>query len=51
MSSLGANNSHNATSTTTTTNNNNEESKTTIYSMLTDQPITIPDSCLFGTCR
>lgn len=39
MSSLGANNS------------NNEETKTTIYSMLTDQPITIPDNCLFGTCR
>ncbi len=39
MSSSGANNS------------NNEENKTTIYSMLTDQPITIPDSYLFGTCR
>ncbi len=39
MSSTGANNS------------NNEENKTTIYSMLTDQPITIPDSCLFGACR
>ncbi len=30
---------------------NNEENKTTIHSMLTDQPITIPDTCLFGTCR
>lgn len=44
MSSSVANNSNNS-------NNTNEESKTTIYSMLTDQPITIPDSCLFGTCR
>lgn len=47
MSSLGANNNSNSNN----TNNNNEESKTTIYSMLTDQPITIPESCLFGTCR
>ncbi|CAF1045900.1 unnamed protein product [Rotaria sp. Silwood1] len=45
MSSSEANNSNNNTT------NNNEETKTTIYSMLTDQPITIPDSCLFGACR
>ena len=29
----------------------NEENKTTIYSMLTDQPIAIPESALFGVCR
>jgi serine/threonine protein kinase len=34
-----------------TTNSNNEENKTTIYSMLTDQPITIPEASLFGLCR
>ncbi|CAF2558857.1 unnamed protein product [Rotaria sp. Silwood2] len=49
MSSSGANNSTNNNN--NNNNNNNEDTKTTIYSMLTDQPITIPDSCLFGTCR
>ncbi|CAF1011231.1 unnamed protein product [Adineta steineri] len=39
------------TSSSGANNSINEENKTTIYSMLTDQPITIPDSSLFGTCR
>lgn len=36
---------------TNTSNNAHEDVKPTIYSMLTDQPISIPDANIFGVCR
>ena len=40
-----------SSSKTSSNEKNNDETKTTIYSMLTGNPITIPDSYLFGACR